>query len=169
MWSRLHNREETPFASSAEDLFAFSLCPSLFCVFSSPSPHYSGTSNLISITREKKTAYISRSRCDTIKEPKNLLQRVHQKRGMYVVFSPYHTGGSRTISAGERNMASRVVLLASTPGFLFCSPRTLSPCTAVSASGDERDPPQKQLADRRTRQAGSPLWHATFALASRLG
>src|SRR5450631_2703145 len=38
MWSRLHNREETPFASSAEDLFAFSLCPSLFCVFSSPSP-----------------------------------------------------------------------------------------------------------------------------------
>src|SRR5450631_730762 len=133
------------------------------------SLHYSGTSNLISITREKKTAYISRSRCDTIKEPKNLLQRVHQKRGMYVVFSPYHTGGSRTISAGERNMASRVVLLASTPGFLFCSPRTLSPCTAVSASGDERDPPQKQLADRRTRQAGSPLWHATFALASRLG
>src|SRR5450631_2855203 len=38
MRSRLHNREETPFASSAEDLFAFSLCPSLFCVFSSPSP-----------------------------------------------------------------------------------------------------------------------------------
>src|SRR5450631_2912361 len=38
MWSRLHNREETPFVSSAEDLFAFSLCPSLFCVFSSPSP-----------------------------------------------------------------------------------------------------------------------------------
>jgi hypothetical protein len=36
MWSRLHNRKETPFASSAEDLFAFSLCPSLFCVFYSP-------------------------------------------------------------------------------------------------------------------------------------
>jgi hypothetical protein len=37
MWSRQHNREETPFASSAEDLFAFSLCSSLFCVFYPPS------------------------------------------------------------------------------------------------------------------------------------
>jgi hypothetical protein len=38
MWSRQHNCEETPVASSAEDLFAFSLCPSVFCAFSFPPP-----------------------------------------------------------------------------------------------------------------------------------
>src|SRR6266496_3034728 len=55
------------------------------------------------------------------------------------------------------------------PGAPFCPRRATPSRPALPASRHQRDPQEKWLADRRTRQTRPSLWHATAALARRLG
>ena len=69
--------------------YSFELLATLPFGIETPNSHYSGTYNLIHIS-EKRSSCLSRSRCDTLQERKNLSRGIHQKREVHEVLSPYH-------------------------------------------------------------------------------
>lgn len=108
-------------------------------------------------------------RCETLKASKPMVPVVHPKRETHEALSIYHTHASHPQSGGHAPLAPGFVPTACTPGPLLRPSRALSACPALPARRHQRDSTQKWLAESFTRPTAASLWHATSALARRLG